>query len=352
MPPNVGLPLRRLTSAVGEGLTREIMGELVSREIALWVPHDALNLVGLEPVSGTVSFGFWHRYPWDLARAQMLNSFFGDDSLRPIDLARRQVPVGMVCAEGDDRAEGRRAGSILSAHGATCELRLLLRNGPNLWGVLCLFREKGRPLFGPDDADRLVRLAPVLTAVLRGYVKAGPGPAPVGPALPSGVIVVGGDHVVRGVTAQAQAWFAELRDAGVSDWLFSPEGAAVALAAMSSPATSTRSGARPMICVPAAHAGRWVALHAQPFEGGDSTDVAVVVQAATGDLLLPSFAAWYGLTPRERCIVDHLRDGLAQKQIAHRLGLSSYTVSDHLKAVFRKTDTRSRDELMAILCGG
>ncbi|MFJ2212102.1 helix-turn-helix transcriptional regulator [Streptomyces sp. NPDC101062] len=350
MPADPGVPLRRLISAVADGVTRESMGELVSREVALWVPHDALNLVGLDPLSGTVSFGFWHRYPWDLARAQMLNAFLGDDALRPIDLARRQVPVGMVCAESHGRAERGRAGSILSAHGVTCELRLLLRDGPNLWGVLCLFREAGRPLFGADDADRLVRLSPLLSAALRGYVRAGR--APAGPALPSGVIVVGGDHVVRGVTAQARAWLAELRDAGVSDWLFAPEGAAVALAAATSPAPDPPSGARPMICVPAAHAGRWVALQAQPFESGGGADVAVVVQAATGELLLPAFAAWYGLTPRERCVVGHLRDGLAQKQIAHRLGLSPYTVSDHLKAVFRKTNTHGRDELMAILGGG
>lgn len=125
----------------------------------------------------------------------------------------------------------------------------------------------------------------------------------------------------------------------------------MALASGTSPALDTRSGAQPMICVPAAHAGRWVALHAQPLEDGDSGDVTVVVQAATGALLLPAFAAWYGLTPRERCIVDHLRTGRTQKQIAHALGLSRYTVGDHVKAVFRKTRTRGRDELMAILCG-
>ncbi|MFJ8388875.1 helix-turn-helix transcriptional regulator [Streptomyces sp. NPDC094438] len=166
------------------------------------------------------------------------------------------------------------------------------------------------------------------------------------------MILVGGDHVVRGVTAQARAWLPELRDAGVSDWLFSPQWAAVALASETLPALDTQPGARPMVCVPAAHAGRWVALQAQPLEGGGSGDVAVVVQAATGELLLPAFAAWYGLTPRERCIVGHLQAGLAQKQIAHRLGLSRYTISDHLKAVFLKTQTCSRDELMAILCGG
>jgi len=89
MPPDPGIPLSRLTSAVGEGLTRDAMGELVSREVASWVPHDALNLVGLDPASGTISFGFWHRYPRDLARAEMLNCFLGEDSMRPVDLARR-----------------------------------------------------------------------------------------------------------------------------------------------------------------------------------------------------------------------------------------------------------------------
>ncbi|MFI2735189.1 response regulator transcription factor [Streptomyces sp. NPDC018711] len=66
-------------------------------------------------------------------------------------------------------------------------------------------------------------------------------------------------------------------------------------------------------------------------------------------MITPSFCAWYGLTPREREIVGELRDGSPAKRIARRLGVSPYTVNDHLKAVFRKTGAESRDELVAAL---
>ncbi|NML51602.1 helix-turn-helix transcriptional regulator [Streptomyces sp. R302] len=61
------------------------------------------------------------------------------------------------------------------------------------------------------------------------------------------------------------------------------------------------------------------------------------------------YVAWYSLTPRERDVVTQLRTGASVKQIARRLGLSAYTVDDHLKAVFWKTGADGRDELGAAL---
>ncbi|TVL92521.1 helix-turn-helix transcriptional regulator [Streptomyces sp. SAJ15] len=322
------------------------MGAWFSREIAPRVPHDALHLIGMNPVTGTVSFGFWHRYEREFARAEMLNCYLGDDPFRPTELARRPVPVAMLRADagGDGADGGLRAREILKEHGMGCELRLALRDAHGVWGTLCLFREEGCPVFQPEEADRLRQLAPTLTAALRGYVRAGPW-LPAGPPPPPGVILIGGDHTVRAVTAEARAWLRELP----SEWLSSPEWAAAMLASEVSAAEPEAPGPQPMICVPAALAGRWVALQGQPLSGAG--EVAVVVQAASGDVLLPIFAAWYGLTPRERDVVALLRTGRAPKQIAHRLGLSPYTVNDHLKSIFRKTRTSGRDELIAVLGG-
>lgn len=54
----------------------------------------------------------------------------------------------------------------------------------------------------------------------------------------------------------------------------------------------------------------------------------------------------YGFTPREKQVVDELLKGLSYKEIAQVLGISSTTVNDHLKNVYRKMGVRTKAELM------
>lgn len=53
------------------------------------------------------------------------------------------------------------------------------------------------------------------------------------------------------------------------------------------------------------------------------------------------------LTVREREIVQHVREGSTNREIAARLFLSPRTVDHHLRNVFRKLEIRSRTELLA-----
>ena len=48
------------------------------------------------------------------------------------------------------------------------------------------------------------------------------------------------------------------------------------------------------------------------------------------------------LTPRQREVLDHLVQGLTNKQIAKALGMSSGTTRTHVAAVFRVLGVRSR----------
>lgn len=52
-----------------------------------------------------------------------------------------------------------------------------------------------------------------------------------------------------------------------------------------------------------------------------------------------------GLTPREREIALMVGDGLSNKAIAHRSGITERTVKAHLNAIFRKTGIRNRVQL-------
>jgi DNA-binding NarL/FixJ family response regulator len=73
----------------------------------------------------------------------------------------------------------------------------------------------------------------------------------------------------------------------------------------------------------------------------------VIIEPAPTTELAPLIVRAYGLTDREREVAQGALHGLATKQIARALGLSPYTVSDHLRVVFEKVGVGSRTELAA-----
>ena len=65
--------------------------------------------------------------------------------------------------------------------------------------------------------------------------------------------------------------------------------------------------------------------------------------------LMSSLFDTYSLTQREREICELLlTTGIAQNQIAERVGLSGYTVNYHIKNIYRKLSIQSRAELTAM----
>ena len=58
------------------------------------------------------------------------------------------------------------------------------------------------------------------------------------------------------------------------------------------------------------------------------------------------------LSVREREVMTQLADGYRVSEIAARLFISPHTVRNHLKALFRKLDVHSQDELIRLARGG
>ncbi|MEA5054450.1 MAG: GAF domain-containing protein [Propionicimonas sp.] len=104
----------------------------------------------------------------------------------------------------------------------------------------------------------------------------------------------------------------------------------------------------------------WVAAGARGFVNADADATALgrtVVGVARDDVLvlggvleqlggLPSVEADSRLTTREAEVRALLEQGMADKQIAHRLGISVKTVEKHVSAILRKANVRSRTELL------
>ncbi len=50
----------------------------------------------------------------------------------------------------------------------------------------------------------------------------------------------------------------------------------------------------------------------------------------------------FGLSDRQAAVVEHLLEGLTNKEIANRLGIAEQTVKEHMKRIMEKTRTTTR----------
>ena len=95
--------------------------------------------------------------------------------------------------------------------------------------------------------------------------------------------------------------------------------------------------------------GRWLTVRGWVLQNGSEARTAITLEPARGPELAEHFAEAYGLTARERRVSKLVAQGLPNAAIAARLYLSTYTVQDHLKAIFEKLDVSNRGQLVARL---
>ena len=65
----------------------------------------------------------------------------------------------------------------------------------------------------------------------------------------------------------------------------------------------------------------------------------------------PDRVAEYGLSPREREVLNEMLVGLGNQAIAGRLCIAEDTVKSHVKAIFRKLGARDRGHAIALALG-
>jgi DNA-binding CsgD family transcriptional regulator len=164
------------------------------------------------------------------------------------------------------------------------------------------------------------------------------------------VLVVSGDAGLRAalsrhqgltvVDADPDVVVVDTGDRGLAA-LPPPGGGAPTVALIGVGAAALRAGARAAL----------------PRESGPD-EIAAAVQAVAAGLLVlhpeladsvePTHAAGAPLTPRERQVLSMLADGLGNKTIAARLGISDHTVKAHVAAVFEKLGVSTRAEAAAL----
>ncbi|MGW2604327.1 LuxR C-terminal-related transcriptional regulator [Streptomyces mirabilis] len=265
------------------------------------------------------------------------------DNLRA--LTRRSGKVSLLSRSTDGRLdESKYYREILRPLGLTDELRILLHHGPRTWGLLVLCRDAHtRPFSAAELAVAEAVSVPACAALRRSLLLSGVdrGPLPDAP----GWVVLDGDLGIRSMSPTAQHWLDQLQEQHAPG---RGEGGPYLLRALAVQARGEQAGAGAHVRAPTG-TGRWISLRAWPLEQDGEPAVVVSVGPTEPAELTALILDVYGLSPRAREIAQHVLLGRSTSEIAGHLGVSEYTVQDHLKQVFGKVGVRSRRELVAEL---
>jgi DNA-binding CsgD family transcriptional regulator len=300
---------------------------------------DGLCALSLDPetllATGHVDL---HGIPEEGGMRLMELEYSGGEVLSFGDLAAAGRPACDLHAETGGRPwDSPRWEEVLEPCDRPHEARVVLADGTGVWGGLCLFRDAaGRP-FSPVELAGLTAAAPVLAggvrrAVLAAALRAGQESAP-------GVLLFDGDGQLQGASGAADRWLGDLP--GDTNSIRLEIAGLVRRVLAAGPGSAPQRTSLPV------DGQGWATLHGDRL--GDA--VIVVIEPARGAGVLAVLARAYGFTARERDVVALVLAGTSTKAMSARLGLSQWTVQDHLKSVFEKTATRTRGELSARLLG-
>jgi DNA-binding CsgD family transcriptional regulator len=247
----------------------------------------------------------------------------------------------LLRATGGEPQQSARYREIFRGMGIEHELRASFREGSACWGSVALVRRRGREDFSQTDVAFVATVAPsIARALRRAVVTRGEFGGATTDA--PGIVLVDVWRGIDTVTPAAVRWLEELAEPDA--FPLSNGALPVALAdVVASARAGTGQGARVRART---RLGRWLLIHAYLLEGRDGR-AAVIIEPAPRSTVAPLVAAGYGITERERDILELILRGYSTAEIATTLFISPYTVKDHLKSIFEKTSTRTRGELVS-----
>ncbi|GES21998.1 helix-turn-helix transcriptional regulator [Acrocarpospora pleiomorpha] len=310
---------------------------VTASEVLNRVPADVWCTVLLDPstlldTGGQNVAGFPDEY---LTRLFEIEHLEADDPGNLRDLANSAAMTSLLSRSTAGRLDvSKYYQEILRPQGLGDELRVVMRDGPRIWGMIVMCRESGAaPYTAADEAAAAQVSRPATVALRRSLLLSGvdEGRIPDAP----GFIVVDRDATVRTASRTALSWLELLQDGAPIQ--ARPVRAVISAARRAGVARSralTRSG-------------QWVALQAWSMDQGEEQLVAISLGPPEPGELTAVILGAYGLSEREQQITQQAMRGHSTERIAAHLNISSHTVQDHLKSVFVKTGLGSRRALVA-----
>ena len=295
------------------------------------VPFDAMAGVWFDPETG-LPVDEWI----DDSLAGGAGSRLPEIGLNETDIAAfRQLAASGRPAASMSEATGRRP------RGLGDELRSVHFGDSGMWCGYVMYRERGAPDFAGREVDLIASLNGGRSDLRRVRLRQDLS-SDVGDGDP-GLLLLDDQDGVEMANPAAAAWLDELR-AG-------RRRLPVVVSAVARRAREIASGDSGLEATARARtaSGRWVTVRGWVLQNGSEARAAITLEPARGPELAELFAEAYGLTARERRVSKLVAQGLPNAAIAARLYLSTYTVQDHLKAIFEKLDVSNRGQLVARL---
>ena len=337
------------------GLDSATLRQRVAERMRRAVPFEGYVAFTMDPSNGLITHAIVEEMGDESGlRVFLEHVYFEDDVLEFNWMVRNGLPVGLLSeATGDKLEQAPRYRELQGPIGLGYELRGAFSTGTQLWGALCLSREKGRPDFAAREVDLVRRIAPHLSVGLRAATlqqelhedQAGDDDA-------AGVLVLDGWGTVVQHNGAAERRLEELGDLGarwregegLPDPIWTVLGA---LKRSLKPDTDRELNSIPYLRV-RGRSGRWLTLQAsrtEPTHTRPAESMVIIAPAGPKEVLRLT-ASGYGLSPREQEVVDLVVRGASTKQISKALYISEYTVKDHLKNIFGKVGVRDRRALV------
>jgi DNA-binding CsgD family transcriptional regulator len=336
------------------GLDAPTLLRTVANRLKHVAPYDAYCAQTNDPVSGLLTRVLTSEVFGDREHRQYLEQiYFQGDRDEQRAMVYNRVPVARLSEVTQGRLErALRNRAMTGPMGFGHEVLAICAVGRQQWGGINFLRARGRTDFDAREVALLRQLAPHVGAGLQmAALRALSTSQPDAESAP-GVVVLDDLGRVTQYTPAVHRYLVELGDLGPG-WregrgLPAPVWIAVgALRRGLAPETDHDLYRLPRIQVQS-RAGRWLTLHgARVMSSADRPgETMVVIEPSQPHELLWLRAAAYGLSERERAVVDRVAQGDSTKRISQALCISEYTVQEHLSHVFDKVGVRSRQALI------
>ncbi len=343
--------VRRLCYA---GLDEEALLREAAERTRRAVPLEGYCMTVNDPSSGLITRAVLSDPDYEeAARDAMVLITFEDEVTPFVWMAKRGLAaLSLSGSTGGKPERALRYRELMVPMGFEHEVRGVFALDGELWGSVSALREPASPDFDTREVAFFRRIAPHLAAGLK--TAALRSEALTKPQEDDSPAVLVLDRAWRAVqyTAAAERRLRELGDLGPR-WR-DGEGLPAAILSMTGalrralgPGRDREGSSVPRLLV-RARSGRWLVLHGAWTEPGSDrgSETMIVIEPAS-----PREVAWlktsaYGLTKREREVVDLVVRGASTKDISRTLYISEYTVQDHLSNVFEKVGERGRRALV------